>query len=140
MTLFQLYKELEKIALKQPNIRTVTYNDIYRAMNGNPHVVYGVFHIMQTIHRQDDEFDYYGLRLFYCDRLKDDLDSNVLQIQSIAKDTLSNIIKTFCEENDASYEEIEFTPWTEKFLDLDAGMYATIEFEIPLDNTCVEDF
>lgn len=140
MTLYQVIKELEKIAMKQPTIRTTSEGDVYNKMNGNPHTVYGVFHITQTTHRQDDEYDYYGFNLFCIDRLKDDLESNRIQIQSIAKDVLSNIIRTFCEDNDASYDEILFHPFTEKFVDLTAGMYATLEFEIPLDGTCVEEF
>lgn len=140
MTLYNVVKKLEDIALKQPNVRSTSINDIYRAMNGNPAIKYARFHISQTTHRTDDEFDYYGFNLFFVDRLKADLETNALQIQSIAKDVLTNIVRTFCELYDASVEDLEFHSFTEKFNDETAGCYMTVELILPVDSTCQEDY
>lgn len=139
MTLLETVTTLKRIALSQPNIKSAGEGSIYDFMNSNPSVRYSVFFITQTAHRQDENFDYYGFTLFYVDRLVDDLDSNRLQIQSVGKDCLHNIILTFCESQDAGYTTITYQPFTENtFVDLCAGIYATVELAIPLDAICEE--
>lgn len=139
MTLYEVVNGLKSIAITQPNVRTTGDGSIYTFMNGNPSSKYCVVFISQTSHRQDDDFDYYGFNIFFVDRLVDNLDSNRLQIQSIAKEVLRNIIITFCEDNDCDHREITYYPFTEKFVDETAGMYASVELEIPLDYLCEED-
>ena len=140
MTLLQVINELKAIGMRQPTVRTAGEGSIYTFMNGNGKQRYCVFFITQTTHRQDDTFDYYGFNLFYVDRLDSTLEENRVQVQSIAKDVLSNIIKTFCEYFDADVQTLVFHPFTEKFTDLTAGMYVTVEFQIPLDYICLEEF
>ena len=140
MTLYQVIKALESIALTHPNIRTAKDGSIYTIMNANPSVTYGVFIVTQNKHRQTEQFDYYGLTLFYVDRLVDNREDNRLQIQSIAKQLLGNIIATFCETYDVDFPMITYQPFTEKFKDETAGQYAQFEFEIPRDIICSETF
>lgn len=137
MTLLETVTTLKRIALSQPNIKSAGEGSIYDFMNGKS-VKYGVFFITQTAHRQDENFDYYGFNLFYVDRLQDDLDSNRLQIQSVGKDCLHNILLTFLENVDAEYSTITYQPFQEKFLDLCAGIYATVELAIPINSICEE--
>lgn len=139
MTLYQIIDTLKNIALTQPNIRTVMDGDVFDAMNGNPSVRYGVFHVTQTTHTEDDQFDNYGLNLFVMDRLEDD-DANRLQIQSTAKQQLSNIINTFCETFDAEHETINYQMFTQRFKDLTAGAWATVTFQVLKDYSCAEGF
>lgn len=141
MTLYQITKALETIALTHPNIRTATDGSIYTIMNANPSVKYGTFIVTQNQHRQTEMFDIYGLTLFYVDRLVDNREDNRLQIQSIGKQVLGNIIQTFCETYDVDFPlVVRYTPFTEKFKDECAGMYVQIELEIIKDNICAEDF
>lgn len=140
MTLYQVTKALESIALTHPNIRTAKDGNIYTIMNANPSVTYGVFVVTQNRHRQTETFDYYGLTLFYVDRLVDNREDNRLQIQSLAKQLLGNIIATFCETYDIDFPMITYQPFTEKFKDETAGQYAQFEFEIPRDIICSETF
>lgn len=140
MTLYQTVKTLETIALAQPNVRTVDNGSVYTIMDNNPSIRYASVVISQTIHREDENTDYYGFNVFYIDRLDDTLENNRLQIQSIAKETLSNIFKVAKQEFDMEYSSISYHPFTQKFVDETAGMYATVEFEISKDNICEEDF
>lgn len=140
MTLIEIVNELKAIAMTQPNIRSAGEGNVYDFMNGNPSSKYSVFFISQTVHREDDNFVYYGFNLFHINRLDSTLENNRLQEQSIAKDVLSNIVKTFCNMHDAKVESLVYHPFTEKFKDLTCGMYVTVEFQIPLDYTCEEDY
>ena len=140
MTLYQITKALESIAMTHPNIRTASDGSIYTIMNANPSVKYGAFVVTQTRHRTDEMFDHYGFVLFYIDRLVDDLETNRLQIQSIGKQLLSNIVHTFCDEYDIDLPTITFTPFQQKFLDETAGMYCEFELEVPKDILCSEEF
>lgn len=140
MTLLEVVNELKAIAMTQPNIRSAGEGSVYDFMNGNPSSKYSVFFISQTTHREDENFAYYGFNLFHINRLDSTLENNRLQEQSIAKEVLSNIIKTFCNMHDAKVESLVYHPFTEKFKDLTCGMYVTVEFQIPLDYICEEDY
>ena len=136
MTLLQIVDNLERIALSQPNVRTAGEGNIYDKMNTNPSVKYGVFFITQNTHIEYEESDRYGLTLFYVDRLEDDMESNRLRIQSHGKQVLGNIITMFCNEFDIDFPEITYTPFTEKFVDMTAGVYANIIIDIYKDTLC----
>ena len=140
MTLLEVVNELKAIAMTQPNIRSAGEGSVYDFMNGNPSSKYSVFFISQTVHREDENFAYYGFNLFHINRLDSTLENNRLQEQSIAKDVLSNIIKTFCNMHDAKVESLVYHPFTEKFKDLTCGMYVTVEFQIPIESICEEDY
>ena len=140
MTLYETIDWLKKIALKHPNIGSASEGNIYEYMNANPSVKYGVFFITQGTHSQDEMFNHFEFTLFYVDRLVDDMEENRLQIQSIGKEILSNIITFFCEEFDAECDNITYQPFTQKFTDLTAGVYATITIDMPKDVICPEEY
>ena len=140
MTLYEIIGILKKIALTQPNIRSASDGSVYDKMNTNPSVEYDVVHIQQTTHQEDFETDYYGLQLFYISRLEDSLEDNRLQIQSIGKELLGNIIRTFCENFSIDYPTITYIPFTQKFADLTAGVYCNIRLEVPKDIICADDY
>lgn len=138
MTLVEIINNLQQIALTQPNVRTVTEGDIYQVMNENPSVVYDVFHLTQQTHAEDEDFDYYRFNLFYVSRLVDDYD-NRLQIQSIGKSVLSNIIRIFCERFEIDFPDnmnLTYVSFQEKFCDLTAGVYCNVVFQIPKNLIC----
>lgn len=140
MTLYEIVDILKKIALDQPNIRSASDGSVYDKMNTNPSVQYDVFHISQTNHQEDFEMDYYGLQLFYISRLEDSLEDNRLQIQSIGKEILGNVIRTFCENFAIDYPTITYIPFTQKFNDLTAGVYCNVRLEVPKDLVCADDY
>ncbi len=140
MTLYETIDFLKKIALKHPNIGSASEGNIYEYMNANPSVKYGVFFITQGTHSQDEMFNHFEFTLFYVDRLVDDMEENRLQIQSIGKEILSNILTFFCEEFDAECENISFQPFTQRFVDETAGIYSTITIDVPKDVICPEEY
>lgn len=140
MTLFQIIQILKEIALAQPNIKSATDGSIYDVMNTNPSVKYDVVHFSQTTHQSDETTDYYGLNIFYVSRLEDSLEDNRLQIQSIGKEVLDNIIRTFCENWGIDIPIITYTPFTQKFNDLCAGCYCNLRLEIPKEIICADDY
>lgn len=140
MTLFQIVSTLKAIGANQPNIRTTSDGSIYDKLNTNPSVQYDVFHITQTTHREDEEYDYYGFNLFYVSRLEDSLEDNRLQIQSIGKEVLSNIIRTLCKNWQIDFPQITYMPFTQKFTDLCAGVYCNIQLEVPKEIVCADDY
>lgn len=139
MTLYEIIDTLKKIALTQPNVRTATDGDIYERMNGNPSVRYGVFHVVQTTHTEDEQFDNYGFNLFIIDRLEDD-GANRISAQSTAKQLLSNIIGTFCETFDADHNDIVYQPFTQKFKDNTCGVWASVTMQVIKDYSCAESY
>ena len=141
MQLIQVVKYLEQIAISSPYIRSTGEGSVYTIMNGNPHSKYGVFVISQNQHYRDEYFDHFNFNLFVIDRLVDDLESNRLQVQSIAKECLTNILLTFKEKfYGVTYNTIRFNVFTEKFVDLCAGAYAQVEIIIPANLICSDDY
>ena len=139
MTLKDIIKNLQDIALTQPDVRAVSDGDVYEALNGNPSLKYSIFHVTQTNHNTDDGWDNYGLSLFLIDRLMDD-SSNRLDIQSRAKETLKNIIYTFCQNFDAEHTSINFTPFTQKFKDNTAGVWCNVNISVMSYFNCPIDY
>ena len=137
MNLIDIVNNLKKIALTQPNINSAFEGDVYEVLNSNPSVKYGVFHITQTSHNEQDNWVKYGFNLFIIDRLLSD-NSNKVAIQSHATNILSNIIKVFSEEFDAEFESINYQPFTQKFKDNCCGVYCSVIFEVQRDFGCAE--
>lgn len=140
MTLYQTIEALKQIGLSQPNIRTAVEGNIYDVLNASVSTKYGVFFITQGTHNQDEMYDHYNFTLFYVDRLEANMENNRLQIQSIGKEVLSNIIHIFCEEYDAECDNISFITFTQKFQDETAGVYSQITLDIIRDSWCGEGY
>ena len=129
MTLYNIIDILKKIGLQQPNIRTAEEGSVYDILNANPSVKYNAFVISQQNHRKSEQFAYYTFNLFVVDRLVDDLESNRTQAQSMAIETLSNIIYTLENVYDVEIEsDMNFTTFTQKFKDECAGAYLQVTF------------
>lgn len=139
MTLYEVTTYLKNLASKQPNVRSAWDGDIYNLLNTNPSILYAAFVASQTTHRETENFCYYGFNLFYVDRLDETLEDNRLQVQSIGKEILGNIIRSFEELYDGVAVSIVYHPFTEKFVDLTAGCYATVEIEVPIID-CMEEY
>lgn len=129
MTLKELINKFLNIAKKQPNIGYTGEGDIY-TLNSLPNLEYSVFFVTQQQHNQSEDVISYNLILYYIDRLVED-DANMLDIQSNGIIMLGNIINTFINENDADINyDITYQPFTHKFADKCAGVYATISVDV----------
>ena len=140
MTLKQVIDKFNEIALKQPTISTILPGgDIY-ALNKERDIKFGVFCLTQGTHSTDlsNGFSTYNFFLYYVDRLQSN-ESNKIEIQSTALETLKNILRTFIQETDSELTQADFQVFTESFAQLCAGAYATIAVVVEDDN-CIERF
>lgn len=138
MNVEQLISKLEIIADAQPNINTIVrYSPSY--LESMPDCKFSVFSWVLDRVRTDEQYAYVQLNLFYVDRQTDD-GENKLNVQSTGMAVLQNILNTFIEENEeAEIEgEVEYVPFSQKYRQMCAGVYAAVEISIPLELFCAE--
>lgn len=140
MTYYEIISDLKKEALKEPNIRFAGSKDIYE-LNSNPDIDYGVFYITQNSHRWTEDMLYFSLNLFYIDRW-DESDDNQLLIHSAGIQKLMNIVNRFRENHpdlDVNWSGT-FTSFYQRFKDITAGVWLTIELAVPVGLICGEEY
>lgn len=140
MTLYDTISLIEQIALQQPNVRTAKEGNVFDHLNANPSVEYAAVVLTQGQHQQDERFNHFRFSIFYVDRLESDLDSNRIQIQSTGKEVLNNIIRTLTSKFDAECDDITYQPFTQRFADECAGVFASVVIDVPVDYLCAEDY
>lgn len=140
MTLLEIIQTIKEVALSQPNVNAFSEGSIYDYMNANPSISYSVVFLTQQTHRETEGFMHYSFYIFYCDRLQSDLDSNRALIQSTGLRVLSNIIRTVCDNLDMEVPDVTYIPYTQRFSDEVAGVYASVEFTVPIDDICAEEY
>lgn len=139
MTLQQTVKAIERIALAQHNVRSFGEGDLYAFMSA-PNIKYDVVYLTQNQHQTEESFDRYNFNMFYISRNENVDGTNALQIQSIGKEVLANIIKAFCEIYDAEvYGTIYWQPFIQRFNDECSGIYCIVTLEVPVDSLCVDE-
>lgn len=139
MTLSQCVTALKRIALSQKNVRSFGEGDLYADLDANPNIKYDVVYLTQNQHQTEGEFTRYSWNIFYISRDQDVPASNSLQIQSIGKEVITNIINTFCNEYMAEvYGTIYWQSFIQQFQDLTSGIYATVTLEVPESIICPE--
>ena len=140
MTLKQVIRQLQKIAMAEHNVRYTGEGDLYRDLSAQGGVQYDCFYITQNQHQSEGDWDRYNLNLFYISRLESEDAGNALQVQSVGKEVLENIIRKFCDRFDAEIFGVTYwQPFTQRFSDLCAGMYAIITLEVPKDAVCADE-
>lgn len=129
-----------RIALTQHNVRSCGYGDVIKDLNSDPNIIYDVFYVTPaTQYQEEPGWDRYGLNLFLISRLENIDGDNMLQVHSITKEVLDNIIKIFCEKFDVdTYGTSYVSHFQQKYQDLLAGTYITVTFEIPT-TLCIDE-
>ncbi len=140
MTLLETIKTMEVIASKQPSIKMVVENDIFR-LNAKADARYGVFAFVQGEHSTaiDTNVITYAFTLFYVDRLKNDR-SNQIEIQSTGIQTLDNILRTLDEMGVFVETGYSFQVFNQRFVDDCAGVMCRVSLSVPLTGICSEQF
>lgn len=137
MTLQEIVEKIWAKASQQPNVNTIVKtNDIYDL--NVPDVKYAAFCLTQQPHTQAEDWLYFNFYLYYADRLRSDK-SNILQVQSNALSVLKNII-TGLSEDGLTISNITYYPFQQKFEAETAGMYASINIAIPIEDLCSEQY
>ena len=140
MTLLELIKTMEVVASKQPSIKMVVENDIFR-LNAKADARYGVFAFVQGQHSTsiDSNVISYAFTLFYVDRLKNDR-SNQIEIQSVGIQTLDNIIRTMDEMGIYAENDYSFQVFNQRFVDECAGVFCNVSLSVPTGSVCADQF
>lgn len=138
MTLYSIVNTIKNIALTQPNVTATGEGDLYADFINNGNVKYATVYIVQQAHTSNlvNDTETYNFIVYYIDRC----DDNAVEIQSHAKDVLKNIVTSTCNALQADCNRIEYRCFTQKFLDLCAGAYATFSLQITSDSICPEDY
>lgn len=143
MTLLEITRALNRIALSQPLVNSVVESGNIYELNENPDVKYATFCAVQQTHSLDPETSImsYNFVLYFVDRLTSN-SSNKVDVQSTAIQVLTNIIKSFADEYEDVAElnqSISYEVFTDSFNDLCAGAYANVTIEADV-YPCVETF
>ncbi len=138
MTLLQVIRTMELVALQQPAVKCVVENDVFR-LNALPNAKYGVFAWTQGPHSEDtgSDFHTFSFSLFYVDRLRTD-EKNQIEVQSVAVETIRNILKTLEDEWGWDVGEYNVTTFNQRFTDVCAGAFAGVRIQVPVDYMCNE--
>lgn len=142
MTLYDVIKRLEAAAAQQPSVNMIVRQDIYR-LNDVADARYGVFGWLQGQHRGDTSRSTrtYGFTLFFVDRLiegepLDDTEAAGMEaVQSVAVETLDNILKTLAADG-LRVEPYVFRTFNQRFADQCAGAYVEAEIVAPINVVC----
>lgn len=138
MTLAQFIRAIGRICLQQKNVRTFGQGDLYADMVA-PDLKYTVMYVTQNQHQSEENVDRYSINLFYIDRQENIDGDNMLQVQSIGKEVIENVVRIFCETYYAEvYGTIYFQPFIQRWSDLTCGVYAIITLEVPKDSLCID--
>ena len=140
MTLVEVIKVIEVIASRQPSIRMIIENDVFK-INEKADARYGIFAWTQGQHstRVDSNSVDYSFTFFYVDRLKSD-NSNQIEIQSVGTETLNNILRTLDDMGIDIDQTFTFQVFNQRFTDLCAGVYVNVILSVPIGATCPEYF
>lgn len=140
MTLLQVIRRLEEVALAQPAVASVVENDADR-LNALPDARYGVFAFVQGRHQASIEngLKRYAFTLIYIDRLTED-HGNELEAQSTGDFVLDNILRTLAEEWEVSAWTTQ--TFTQRFADECAGAYCDVILGVPVSSggLCAETY
>lgn len=140
MTLLETIRTMEVIASRQPSIKMIVENDIFR-LNAKADARYGVFAFVQGEHSTaiDTNEITYAFTLFYVDRLKNDR-SNQIEIQSVGIQTLDNILRTLDEAGIYAETGYSFQVFNQRFVDECAGVMCRVSLSVPLGSPCSDQF
>lgn len=135
MRYLELIQRIEEAANAQPSVSSIVRDDVY-LLNAEKATKYGVFAWTQNTHRAEAVSDmmYFSFNFYYIDRLAEG-DSNKLDIYATGIATLANIIRKLSDEV-GLIDSYTLQPFTQKFLDRCAGVYATVSIGISVDTTC----
>ena len=138
MTLLDLIKKIEDVAITQPQVKEIVPNDVYQ-LNERADALYGVFAWTQGLHVKNiyEGTTAYTFNLFYIDRLTAD-HKNKTEIQSVGLQVLANILLSL--SGYLGVSEARFQPFTERFSDECAGVYCTVQITAPDDTNCEQIF
>lgn len=137
MNLYQFIDTIKQVALAHKDVNAFNNGDVYEIMNSGQHNYPAIVLTINTLGVSVDSDDYQTVNcvLFYIDRLTDD-DTNKTMVQSQGLTVLKQIKTHLTEVLPWDIEVSSYTPYTEKFQDLCAGVYAECTVTLEEDIIC----
>ena len=135
MTLIELIRTFESVAMGQPAVSSIVRSDI-RKLNSAPNAHYGTFGWVQGVHNASAESDLtrYAFSLFYVDRLTADR-RNATEAVSVGCEVLGAILR-YMREDICDVADWSLHPFEYRFKDECAGVWAEVEFIVPTSTPC----
>ena len=134
MNFYNIIQNILETSKRHKNVNEVSEGDIYVYLNSGEHKYPCVFLTVGEV--TDSEMSRnVNCTLFYVDRLSSD-QSNRTVVQSLGITTLGDILDTI----EGDVVSVNYTIFTEKFADMCAGVFATVDITYPLDEVCDEHF
>ena len=136
MTLLETIRLIEGVAAQQPAVRTIVRQDVTR-LNERPDLRYGVVAWQQGVHTESAAGDIarYAFTLFYIDRLTPDR-GNAAEVQSTGCEVLGSVLRYIAGETAVGVDDWQLHPFTYRFKDECAGVWAEAVLEVPVSLPC----
>lgn len=133
MRYFEFLKTIKNISTTHVLVNEYGEGDIYEHLNSGEHKYPCVFLTVTNI-QSSVSSTLYNFTLFYTDRLVES-GNNRTNIQSTGITVIQQILNRLIQEY-PTYEvtSTSFTPFTEKFSDMCAGVFCDVIFEDPVEN------
>lgn len=128
MNLKNIVTLIKNVSMSYPTIQEFGESDIYEFMNSGEHKYPTIFLTIESI-TSDEYAQTLNATLFYVDRLLSN-SSNKIDVQTVGLTTLKSIKEKLEEVNHINFTSVNYTPFTEKFSDLCAGVFAQCNIQV----------
>lgn len=133
MRYFEFLKTIKNISTTHVLVNEYGEGDIYEHLNSGEHKYPCVFLTVTNI-QSSVSSTLYNFTIFYTDRLVES-GNNRTNIQSTGINVIQQILNRIIQEYPThEVTNTNFTPFTEKFADMCAGVFCDVTFEDPVDN------
>lgn len=139
MTLREVIRAIEAVAIAQPGVGMVVRNNIFR-LNACPDARYAVFGWTQGQHSGSAANDLMSWRFtfFYIDRLIEN-GRNELEVQSTGIEVLRNVLRQLADMG-ITADSWTFDTFNQRFADECAGVFCGVTLYAPVGWTCADYF
>lgn len=124
MNVNQIIDKIKEIAISLETVNSVFEGDVYENWNSTE-IKYGSFNVGLQNVSNDGNLCTYTFVFYYSDRLTQDK-SNANSIYSDGVNTIQSVINVLNYMQFDISEQINYTPFEQKFMDYLAGVYATV--------------
>lgn len=136
MNLYQFIDTIKQVATAHKDVAAFNDGDVYETMNSGQHIYPSVVLSISNMSATDnDGYQTISCVLFYIDRLTDD-SANKTMIWSQGYNVLKQLKDRLSESLAWNFDTANYTPFTEKFQDLCAGVYAETNITLQDDIIC----
>lgn len=125
MTYYEILKTIKEYSESHPMVNSFFYNK-YALVGDESNIDYGVISLLAENHSVGTQASLYRFKIIYADRISDD--NNSAQIQSVALDTLREIVNAIALLDNISVStDLNINTFENQFADRCAGAIADLQ-------------